>query len=53
MSMITKPSILQQEFQGDATQLYLTLTNIIQSAKCYHLSVGPLVDIADLIEALV
>ncbi|MCF6148553.1 MAG: hypothetical protein E3K37_07835 [Candidatus Kuenenia sp.] len=44
-----KSKILQEEFKGSSVRLFMELSNIIAQAKCYHLTVGPLQEMADLV----
>lgn len=46
-------AILQQEFGGSSTRLFLELTALLHRAKCHRLFVGPLHQSADLICQLV
>lgn len=44
-----KSTILQNEFNGNSTHLFMELATLIGRAKCHKLSVGPLNQTADLI----
>lgn len=44
-----KSSIIQGEFGGSSTRLFMEMSTIINQAKCYRLSVGPLKQMADLV----
>jgi hypothetical protein len=44
-----KSALLQEDFGGSTTRLYIHLADIIGRAKCYQLSVGPLPEMADLV----
>lgn len=41
--------VLHDEFDGNSIPLFLELSAMIEGAKCYQLSVGPLKDMADLV----
>ncbi|MBI2471527.1 MAG: hypothetical protein HYV59_09840 [Planctomycetes bacterium] len=41
--------VLHDEFSGNSIPLFLELSAMIEGAKCYRLSVGPLKDMADLV----
>ena len=44
-----KSKILQEEFGGSSTRLYMELSAIMSQANCYQLHVGPLNEMADLV----
>ena len=44
-----KSALLQEEFGGSSTLLFLELATLVSRAQCYRLSVGPLNEMADLI----
>lgn len=44
-----KSALLQEEFDGSSTRLFMELAGILEQADCYHLFVGPLGEMADLI----
>jgi hypothetical protein len=44
-----KSALLQKEFDGSSTRLFMELAGIIEQADCYQLFVGPLGEMADLI----
>jgi len=44
-----KSALLQEEFGGSSTRLFLELATLVSRAQCYRLSVGPLNEMADLI----
>lgn len=48
-----KSALLQQEFGGSSTQLFMELAGLIGRAACYQLYVGPLQEMADLVCGLV
>ncbi len=48
-----KSALLQADFGGSSTQLFMELMNVIGQANCYQLSVGPLHQAADLVSGLV
>jgi hypothetical protein len=48
-----KSALLQDEFGGSSTRLFLELAETIEEADCYRLSVGPLNQMADLVCSLV
>ena len=44
-----KSALLQEEFGGSSTRLFLELAALVSQTKCYRLSVGPLSEMAGLI----
>ncbi len=48
-----KSALLQQEFGGNATRLFMEIATLISQANCYQLSVGSLEGMADLVCGLV
>lgn len=46
-------ALLQNEFGGSATRLFLELADLISGAQCHQLFVGPLAQMADAVCALV
>jgi hypothetical protein len=48
-----KSALLQQEFGGSSTRLFMELADLIGRAACYRLYVGPLQEMADLVCGLV
>ena len=47
-----KSALLQQEFDGSSTHLFMELAGILAQADCYQLFVGPLGEMADLVCSL-
>jgi len=45
-------ALLREELGGSSTRLFLELAGLIEQAECYQLFVGPLDDMADLVEGL-
>ncbi len=45
-------ALLQADFNGQATRLFLAVTRLVASAHCYRLRVGPLAATADLVEGV-
>lgn len=43
-------ALLQADFGGQATRLFLAVVKLIAPARCYRLRVGPLTETADLVE---
>jgi hypothetical protein len=48
-----KSALLQEEFSGSSTRLFLELATLVGQAKCHQLFVGPLHEMADLVCGLV
>ncbi len=48
-----KSSLVQRDFDGNFTRLFLELATLIETARCHNLSVGPLAQMANRIEALI
>jgi hypothetical protein len=48
-----KSLLLQQEFGGSSTRLFMDLMNIISQTKCYQLQVGELDQMTELVSELV
>lgn len=46
-------ALLQADFGGSATRLFVELAVIVRQARCYQLDVGPLHKMADLVSGLV
>jgi hypothetical protein len=44
-----KSTLLQEEFDGSSTRMFMELAGILDQANCYQLFVGPLGEMADLI----
>lgn len=44
-----KSELLQDEFGGSSTQLFMEIASIVSQAKCHRLFVGPLKEMADLV----
>lgn len=44
-----RSALLQDEFRGSSTRLFLELAAIVDPARCHTLSVGPLAQMADLV----
>ena len=44
-----KSALLQEEFDGSSTRLFMELAGMLEQADCYQLFVGPLGEMADLI----
>jgi len=48
-----KSALLQEEFGGSSTRLFMELAALVGQANCYQLFVGPLPEVADLVCGLV
>ena len=48
-----KSALLQEEFGGSSTRLFIELAEVVSQAHCTRLSVGPLDEMADLVCGLV
>ena len=48
-----KSSLLQEEFGGSSTRLFMELMGLIGQSECYELQVGPLEEVTELVTKLV
>jgi hypothetical protein len=48
-----RSALLAEEFEGSSTRMFVELASLIEQARCYQLSLGPLNEMLDLICGLV
>jgi hypothetical protein len=48
-----RSALLQNEFAGSPTRLFMELADLVSQAQCHQLYVGSLTEMADLTSALV